>query len=109
MPTLDPGTTFDLMERDSEWLGYGYLGARRNELDSSDPEHTPRPEFVAEVDRRVLEHARRGGWTQRELFDWANSKLGRWLGDATFGSVGEFTDEKWDRCVRDGLLEKVDA
>lgn len=95
--------SFDEMEHDERWLGFGYLGARRAEL-------ARRSEFVAEVDRRILAHAEREGWTDEQLFAWANSKLGRWLGDVTFGSVGEFTDAEWDRrVVRGNLLDEVEV
>lgn len=48
-------------------------------------------------------------WTDEQLFAWANSRLGRWLSDATFGWVGELTDADWDRCIRDGLLKAVEV
>lgn len=108
MTALDPTTTFDLLERNPEWLGFGYLGERRNALSDSDPESPARPEFVAEVDARLLDFVRREGWTQRELFNWANSKYGRWFGDVVFGSVpGTFTDEDWLRALQ--YVEKVEV
>jgi hypothetical protein len=67
-----------------EWLGFGYLGERRSALDSSDPE-SQRAHLVDETDDFVLDYANQLGWTADELFAWANSKNGRWLGDVAFG------------------------
>lgn len=80
-------TTADLdeMTRDDRWLGYGYLGERRNLLAGGDPEAPARPELVAEMDTAVLEAATTRGLTRDELFHWANSKDGRWYADS-FGT-----------------------
>lgn len=88
---------FDRMSRDPRWLGFGYLGGRRNHLNNDDPEcgaGTPgrRQERVAYVDQRVREAADAKGWTDEDLFAWANSKHGRWLADAAFGDGGSALD-----------------
>ena len=69
---------------DSRWLGFGYLGARRNEL-------SERPERVRLADLIVVKVANEQGWDRETLFHWANSKLGRWFGDAVFGSTEPVT------------------
>jgi hypothetical protein len=80
-------TTADLeaMYRNDEWLGFGYLGERRNELTSRDAESPARPDLVAIADNMAIAEANRLGLTPAEFFDWANSKLGRWYGDCMFG------------------------
>lgn len=94
MPTTPAHTIADLnamTERD-EWLGFGYLGERRI-LDSAKEE----PEefdldivtnMVAEADMRAVDDANEHGLTLDQLFDWANSKYGRWYGDCMFGNNG---------------------
>lgn len=77
-------TTADLerMTRDDRWLGFGYLGERANRLADTDPEAPAQPELVARMDLDVLEEANAEGLTYDELFEWANSKLGRWFADS---------------------------
>lgn len=76
--------TLDAMANDDRWLGFGYLGERRNAAEET-------PETVALVDAHVLEVANAAGLTYEELFTWANSKDGRWFGDMTFGqATGHF-------------------
>jgi len=71
---------FDSFTRRDDWLGFGYLGSRRNELAMG------RAALVAEADEIVLNRLRERGLTQEELFEWSNSKRGRWFGDCYFGS-----------------------
>ena len=88
--TLTPDL-FDTWQNDDRWLGFGYIGARRNYLlgDDTDPEiPTPDPQLVADADTAILARARELGWTADDLFEWANSKLGRWFGDYAFGGYG---------------------
>lgn len=69
------------MTRDDRWLGFGYLGERENLLHNADPEAPANPELVARMDADVLEEANTEGLSYEELFEWANSKLGRWFAD----------------------------
>lgn len=76
---------FVKMLDDDRWLGYGYLGARRNALDNSDPNAIADPALVVEADDLALEAANKQGMSYDALFEWANSKVGRWYGDTIFG------------------------
>lgn len=92
-------TTADLRKasNDERWLGFGYLGERARQDDLV---------LCEAVDQRIIDAANDAGWEYEDLFAWANSKLGRWLGDAMFGSSVRF-DRRWDNAVRDGLLAHV--
>lgn len=81
-----------MTERD-EWLGYGYLGSRQNVLTSDDPEAPANPDLVAEADMKAVDNANEYGLTIDQLFDWANSKYGRWYGDCMFGNAGRHADD----------------
>jgi hypothetical protein len=97
---------FDEMSRDDRWLGFGYLGERRNVLNAHPDEVAegcPAPEMVPAVDQRVIDTANARGWDYDGLFEWANSKSGRWLGDATFGGGGDL-DADFARAIAQGLL-----
>lgn len=93
-------TTADLdsfTDRD-EWLGFGYIGARKNGLEAAaagEPGFTV--ERIAVADEMVLFHANRVGWTVDQLFEFANSKAGRWVGDLLIGSD---LDSRTDGLVR---------
>lgn len=65
----------------------------------------PSPDVVAALDQRVIEHANTRSWTYDQLFGWANSKHGRWLGDTAFGRTTAELPARWDVAVRGGLLE----
>lgn len=82
--------TFDQMTTNEDWLGFGYLGER-------DRQGADRPERVAEADAFIL--ARTADWTDEELFDWANSKLGRWVGDIFFGTTFPVSDRDQRRAA----------
>jgi hypothetical protein len=82
--TLRP-TDLDRMASDDRWLGFGYIGGRRNELDSTDHEAPARPDVVRAADEELIEFANRHGLTYDELFAWANSKDGRWFADCALG------------------------
>ena len=75
--------TFDAMYRNDEWLGFGYLGERRNQDDAR---------TVQTADTLAIDAATAAGLTDAELFDWANSKNGRWYGDCMFGNNGKHAD-----------------
>jgi hypothetical protein len=74
------GAAFDRMLNDDRWLGFGYLGERRNQLQAG------RAAEVAAADVKAMAAANEAGLTGEELFDGANSKNGRWYGDCMFGS-----------------------
>lgn len=84
---------FDRMTANDEWLGFGYLGARRNTLTSNDPEAPADPALVAAADAKALAEANRLGLTHEQLFDWANSRVGRYYGDCMFGNDGQHADD----------------
>jgi hypothetical protein len=92
---------FDEFSRDDRWLGFGYLGERRNRLSDIDPDRPAEPDLVAAIDQRIVDHANAEGWTRDDLFHWANSRDGRWFGDVVFGG-GTF-----DEAIRHRLLHRV--
>lgn len=85
---------FEEMSRDDRWLGHGYLGARRNALDTSDSESHLDPAIVAEADRIAVERANTRDMSYDAFFEWANSKVGRWYGDTMFGGGSRADMEK---------------
>ena len=78
-------TTADLdrMYRNDEWEGFGYLGERRHQTQ----------EARDAADTKVLAEANRLGLTADQLFEWANSRPGRWYGDCMFGANGQHADD----------------
>lgn len=95
---------FDTMRGDRRWGGFGYLGERRNRLESTDPEAPPQPERVAATDAAILDVATARGWDYEQLFEWADSKNGRRFADAIYGT-DEPVPEAVERAVnRWGLL-----
>ncbi|HEY9409341.1 MAG TPA: hypothetical protein VIQ30_22590 [Pseudonocardia sp.] len=89
-----PLTVDDLaaMEGDPRWDGHGYIRGRSAALASTDPEHpdyepeaAPTPGAVEAADRRIVAIANERGWTYDQLFEWANSRDGRWFADAAIG------------------------
>ena len=84
------------LQRD-DWLGFGYLGERKNFFANYGMSVVPQ---IAAADAFVLKHANARGWTADDLFAWANSKNGRWTGEdlmtgraPTFAPV--FPDSGW--------------
>lgn len=75
---------FDKMYRNDDWEGFGYLGERRNQQAEG--------KDTSAADEKALAEANRLGLTAEELFDWANSKRGRWYGDSMFGANGQHAD-----------------
>lgn len=80
---------FEQMSRDDRWLGYGYLGARRTALDTSDPQATAGPALVARADQMAVDAANAERMDYERFFRWANNKTGRWFGDCAFGGTIE--------------------
>lgn len=79
-------TDLDRMESDDRWLGFGYLGERRNAREYAATELTGymadhHLEWVARMDADVLEEANLEGLSYDDLLFWANSKFGRWFAD----------------------------
>lgn len=66
--------TFEQMTTDPKWEGWGYLGGRERAMDEGHD--------VTDADRQVIEHAEAHGWTDADLFTWANSRSGRWFAEA---------------------------
>ena len=94
-------TTADLdaFEQHDEWLGFGYIGARKNAIEAIMSEESGfTAEALAVADEMVLFHANRLGWTRDQFFEWANSRAGRWAGDILIGSTIDAST--------DGLLRK---
>ena len=73
-------TNFDAMSENPEWLGFGYIGTRRH-LSEADR---------ATGDALVLEFAAAKGWSDADLFEWANSKSGRYFADSIDGGDRAF-------------------
>ena len=67
------------------WLGFGYLGERRNAIAAV---RSGEWEFanVTAADTIALEVANAKHWTPERFFEWLNSKDGRWFADMTIGS-----------------------
>lgn len=76
---------FDKMQSNDEWEGFGYLGERRNQKAEG--------RSTEAADAKALAEADRLGLTDAELFEWANSKKGRWYGDCVFGSNGSHAEK----------------
>jgi len=70
-----------------DWCGYGYLARRSQALNSTDPEIPSQPDRVTEADTWLLAEVNRQGWTAEELFNWLNSRTGRFYGDLWFGGT----------------------
>jgi hypothetical protein len=79
---------FDRMTFDDRWSGYGYIGERDRVDDAA----------AAAADQRIIEIVNNKGWDYERLFEWANSKRGRWFADAAFGC------DDLDRAVQYGEL-----
>lgn len=77
--------TLNKMMQNDDWAGFGYVGERRNHLDNT--------ELVARADGMLLDHAESRQMTEEQLFQWANSKHGRWYGDCWFGANGQHAEK----------------
>lgn len=85
--------TFDQMTESDEWLGFGYLGERSHAIENGQTDE------VAAADAFLLAL----NLTDKQLFTWANSKDGRWFGDAVFGGSGSL-DERFAQAQRWGVV-----
>ena len=86
---------FAQFERDPRWGGFGYLFERDRTLTCTDPGARRDPARVAVADARIVAEANARGWTAEELFEWVNSREGRFFADRALG-WGDV-----DRAVRD--------
>lgn len=77
--------TIDKMTLRDDWGGWGYLGERERSKQNA--------EMVNRADTMLLNHAVMRGLTEEELFQWANSKDGRWYGDCWFGAWGQHAEK----------------
>jgi len=59
--------------------GFGYLGARRVAKDEG--------KSTTEIDLMVIAAAVAAGFDQLSLLEWADSRPGRWFGEAAFNGV----------------------
>jgi hypothetical protein len=82
------------------WCGVGYLRVRQYALDG-DEDTAPQPDRVAEADLRALEVANARGWSAEDLFEWLNSKNGRWYGDSWFFAGDD--DDRLAQSIVDNL------
>lgn len=85
--TPAPLTTADLdkMLNDDRWLGFGYLGGREIARQKGDD--------ITAADQAALETANALGFDYEQLFEWANSKPGRWFADDMLGCDGRHADK----------------
>ena len=90
-------TTRDLLDgyHNPEFAGFGYYGAREIANEKN-------PALVAEVDQFVLDVANRRGLTANQLFEWANSRVGRWFADDMLTSAPY--QYRVNRATKHGLL-----
>ena len=77
----------DLMTREDEWGGYGYLGERNNIREAvADGERKASDiDRLHAVDQMVIASANAKGMTYEQLFAWANSRDGRHFADRMVG------------------------
>jgi hypothetical protein len=59
------------------WAGFGYLGARRDGMAKASGRA-----IMADLDARVIAFANAEGWSLTDLFDFTDSKNGRWLAES---------------------------
>ena len=78
--TTIKSTDIEAAYKDERWLGWGYLGERRRFIEDNGPDAAKR------ADAAVIAGAMARGWGYDRLFDFLNSKPGRWFGDMAFGS-----------------------
>jgi len=72
----------EAVAEDENYAGWGYIHERQ--FFSA--------EQVAVADAKVLDHFNDMELNYFDLFNWANSKNGRWFGDAMFGCAGKGAD-----------------
>lgn len=66
------GAVFEAMAADERYLGYGFLQFGDSDFGSG---------RTALIERAVLKAAVAEGMDYETLFEWANSKCGRWFGE----------------------------
>jgi hypothetical protein len=96
---------FEAFAQRDEHLGYGYIGERRMALESVE-EGEAGEALALQVriaDDAVLAFADEAGWSDEDLFAWANSKDGRWYADVMFGGSGV---DLWQRAQRYVRLQR---
>lgn len=81
--------TFASYASRSEWLGWGYIGERRAALEMIESRELAGlyRDRVIRADRMALQYAADAGWTDADLFEWANSKAGRWFAELAFAGA----------------------
>lgn len=75
------------------WEGYGYLGERERAYRAA------KTRGAADMaDAAVLLHANANGWSAERLFEWLNSKAGRWFMETAvhFGMERALREAEWD-------------
>lgn len=80
---------FERMMRDDRWLGFGYLGERRNFIAGLTESGVPAnvaADALHDVDELVHSEAAAKLLTYDQLFAWANAKVGRWFADLFLGA-----------------------
>ena len=80
-------STFDTFANRDDFLGFGYIGGRRNALDAVASGEWPTSALadVTAADDAILARSAELGWDDERLFVWANSKDGRWFADMALG------------------------
>lgn len=70
--------------------GHGYLGGRQNALSNLayKVDMAAGLAELAAADQFVLDTANGRGWDAERLFQWANSRDGRYFADTVFGGFG---------------------
>lgn len=88
--TTPQANPFDTFAQRDDFLGFGYIGGRRNAIEATETGEWPISvlEDVAAADALIIATAEKAGWSEARLFDWANSKDGRWFADCAFGGWG---------------------
>jgi len=95
---------FDAMMSHDDWQGYGYLGERDNAKTDTDPGSRIPAERIDNTDRKLVEYAAIHGVSDDTLFEWANSKSGRWFADMSFGDPNKNLADVFADAEKQGLL-----
>lgn len=84
------------MTQNDAWLGFGYIGERQNQQRNVLDEEIGEEAFarLESADEMLLNRANELKLTEAQLFDWANSKQGRWYGDCWFGCAGQYAEQQ---------------
>lgn len=87
MSTATAATKFEAMADRIEFEGFGYIGERATAIEERGAA------AVEAIDRQVLALAEKAGLDDEQLFEWANSRLGRYFGGAVFSGYGRVTSD----------------